>query len=108
MWVILMEKLSHLYKKKIEYIIGSSSHCIFVKASVCGAYVCKERIVENIFEKTLIEVCSLNLYYASFGTFCSQIDQIFEAQWVFELSLKIDNSPSSKENVVDFGILPNV
>ena len=46
--------------------------------------------------------------YASFDTFCVQIGQLFEAQSVFEICLKIDNWLSSKENVVDFGILPNV
>ena len=33
----------------------------------------------NIFEKTLLKVCSSHLS-ASFGTFCVQIDQLFEAQ----------------------------
>ena len=48
---------------------------------------------QNIFEKTL---------------FCVQIGQFFEAQWVFEVCLKIDKLLLSKENVDDFGILPNV
>ena len=43
--------------------------------------------------------------YASFGTFCAQIGQSFEAQWVFEVCLEIKKSLLSKENVVDFGIL---
>ena len=38
-------------------------------------YVCTERI----FEKTFTEASSLHLY-ASFGTFCVQIGQLFEAQ----------------------------
>ena len=42
------------------------------------------------FGKTGIEICGPNLY-ASFGTFCTQIGQLFEAQ-----------------RVVDFEILPNV
>ena len=37
------------------------------------------QIQQNIFGKTLIEVCSLHLY-ASFGTFCVQIGQIFAPQ----------------------------
>ena len=42
-------------------------------------------VQQNIFGKTLTEVCSLHLY-ASFGTFCVQIGQFFEAQWYFKLS----------------------
>ena len=61
-------------------------------------------VKQNIFEKTSY---SPNLY-ASFATFCAKIGQIFEALWVFELCLKIDKSLLSKENVVDFGILPIV
>ena len=34
---------------------------------------------QNIFEKVLIEACIQNLY-ASFGTFCEQIGQLFETQ----------------------------
>ena len=40
-------------------------------------------IQQNIFEKTLIEVGSPHLY-ASFGTFCVQIGQLFAAQWVLK------------------------
>ena len=36
-------------------------------------------VQQNIFGKTLIEVCSLHLY-ASFGTFYTKIGQLFEAQ----------------------------
>jgi len=61
----------------------------------------------NFFYKTLIEVGSPHLY-ASFGTFCVQIGQLFEAKRVFEVCLEIDKSLLSKENVVDFEILPNV
>ena len=35
-------------------------------------------VPQNIFEKPLIEVGSLHIY-ASFGTFCVQISQLFEA-----------------------------
>ena len=44
-------------------------------------------VQQNIFGKTLIEVCSPHLY-ASFGTFCVQIGQLFEAQWVFKVFWK--------------------
>ena len=64
-------------------------------------------VQQNIFGKTLIGVCSPHLY-ASFDTFCANIDQSFEVQWILEACLKIDNWLSSKENVVDFGIFPNV
>ena len=40
-------------------------------------------VQQNIFGKTLIEVCSPHLY-ASYGTFCVQIGQLVTAQWVFE------------------------
>ena len=74
------------------------------------SYECTERIFDsqpfmysNIFlKKTLLEVYSSHLY-ASFGTFCEQIGQLFEAQWDLEVCLEID-----KENVVDFGILPKL
>ena len=45
---------------------------------------------QNIFGKTFIEVRSLHLY-ASFGTFYAKIGLLFEAEWVFEVCLKIDN-----------------
>ena len=47
-------------------------------------------VQQNIFGKTLTEVCSPHLY-ASFGTFYAKIDLSLEAQWVFEVCLKIDN-----------------
>ena len=64
-------------------------------------------VQQNTFEKTPIEAVSSHLC-ASFGTFCVQIGQFLEAQWLFELCLKIDNLLSSKENVGDLKILPNV
>ena len=45
---------------------------------------------QDIFGKTLIEVCSLHLY-ASFGTFCVQIGQSFAPQWVFKHSEEFRN-----------------
>ena len=59
------------------------------------------RVQQNIFEHTLIEVGGLILY-ASFGTFCVQMDQLFESQWAFEEYLSMDKSLFSKENVTDF------
>ena len=47
-------------------------------------------VQQNIFEKTLIEGCSPHLY-ASFGTFCVQISQLFAAQWVFKQSEEFRN-----------------
>ena len=47
-------------------------------------------VQQNIFGKTLIEVCSLHLY-ASFGTFCVKIGQIFAAQRVFKQSEELRN-----------------
>ena len=41
-------------------------------------------VKQNIFEKNVIKVGSSHLY-ASFGTFCVQIGQFLEAQWVFFL-----------------------
>ena len=64
-------------------------------------------VQQNIFEKTLIEVGCSHLY-ASFGTFCVQIGQLFAAQWIFETCLKFNKSLSWKENVDDFAIFPNV
>ena len=52
------------------------------------------------FEKTLIKAGSSHLY-ASFGTFCVQIGQLFEVQWVFEKYMKAVKSLISKENDVD-------
>ena len=65
------------------------------------------RVKQNISEQTLIKDVSLCLY-ASFGTFCVQIGQLFESQWAFEECLNIDKSSFSKEMYADFGILPNV
>ena len=43
----------------------------------------------NIFGQNLLEVCSLH-FYASFGTFCVQIGQLLETQWVFEHSQEVE------------------
>ena len=42
-------------------------------------------VKQNIFEKNLIKFGSSNLYN-SFGTFCVNIGQLFEAKWDFKLS----------------------
>ena len=70
---------------------------------VMNEFVTVMYIQQNVFEKTLIEVCILHLY-ASFGSFCVQIGQLFETQWVFEECLNMDKSLVLKENVVDVGI----
>ena len=84
-------------------------HCL-AKTWIClTPYTCTERTFDSrpfmynkiFLKKTLIEFCSLHLY-ASFGTFCVQIVQFFEAQWVFEKCLKTVKSLFSKENDVDF------
>ena len=48
-------------------------------------------VQQNIFEKTHIEVC-IPYIYASFGTFCAQIGQLFEAQRVLEVCLEIEKT----------------
>ena len=47
-------------------------------------------VQQNVFDKTHIEICSPHLY-ASFGTFCFQIGQLFVAQWVFKHSEEFRN-----------------
>ena len=54
------------------------------------------RVRQNTFYQTLKEIGSLHLY-ASFGTFCIQIGQLFKSQWAFEDCLNIDKSLFSKE-----------
>ena len=56
---------------------------------------------QSILEKTHIDVGSSHIC-ASFGTFCVQIGQLFEAQWVCEKCMKTVKSMFSKENDVDF------
>ena len=75
---------------------------MYLPYSICirNAYVLNEFLTADrscktkYFWKTLIEVCSPHLY-CSFGTFCAQIGQLFLAQWVFEVCLKINKSLSS-------------
>ena len=62
-----------------------------------------DREQQNTFEKTHIELCSPYLH-ASFGAFCVQIGQLFEAQWAFE-ELNTYKTSFSKENVADFEFL---
>ena len=89
-------------------------HCLAKTWSYLTSHVCTEIIFDSrpfmynkiLLKKTLREVGSSHLY-ASFGTFWVQIGQLFEAQWVFEKCLKTVKSLFSKENVVDFGNLPN-
>ena len=106
----LKDTLSRFLKyflSKIPFKINHPVHNIYVMNEFLTACIL---YIKMFSEKTLIKVCSLYLY-ASFGTFCTQIGQLFESQWVFEVCLKIDKLLPlllSKENVVDFGILPNV
>ena len=62
------------------------------------------RFQQNIFEQTLLEVDTLNLY-ASFGSFCVQTVQSLEAQWAFEQWLNIDKPLFLKEYVAKFDFL---
>ena len=57
----------------------------------------------NIFEKTPIEVCSSHIY-ASFGNYCVQIGQLFEVQWDFKLTekIEIDDIFLRRQLIVDF------
>ena len=58
----------------------------------------------NIFLKTVYFIEGIiPPFNASFDAFFVQIDQLFEAQRVFEECLNIDKSLVLKENVVDFG-----
>ena len=58
-------------------------------------------VQQNIFGKSLIEVCSPHLH-ASFVTLCIKIGQLFETQGIFEEYLKIDKYPLYKDYVADF------
>ena len=49
---------------------------MYIKQAIQDAPLMYNKI---FFEKTLLEVSSLHRY-ASFGTFCVQIGQLFEAQ----------------------------
>ena len=53
---------------------------------ICQPTVC---VHQNIFEKTQIEIGSYHLH-ASFGTFSVEIDELLEAQWVFEHSKEFE------------------
>ena len=64
-------------------------------------------VQQKVFEKPYIVHCITHLY-TSFGTFCTQIGQLFETLWVFEACLEIHKLLSSKGNDVDFGILPRL
>ena len=50
----------------------------------------KSSLQQDIFGKTLIEMCSNIGIYASSGTFYVQIGQLFEVHWVYEEYLQID------------------
>ena len=87
-------------------------HCLAKTWIYLTPYVCNKRIFDSrtfmhhkIFKKTTyIEVGSSHIY-ASFGTFCVQIGQLFEAQCVFEKCMKTVKSLFSKESDVFFELL---
>ena len=51
-------------------------------------------VLQNIFEK-LLQKFLVHIFTLLFGTFCAQIGQLFEEQWVFKICLKINKSLSS-------------
>ena len=60
-------------------------------------------VQKNIFEKNSHRSWySSSHLYTSFVNFCVQIDQLFEAQWVFEKCLNMVKWLFLKENAVDF------
>ena len=62
---------------------------------------------QNILGKNLYK----SLFFTSLRFFWYlfvRIGQLFETQCLFEVCLEIDKSLSSKGNVADFGILPNI
>ena len=56
---------------------------------------------QNISGKSLIEVGNTHLY-ASFGTFCVQIGQLFESQWDFKLRFLNQPYFASKTAILPF------
>ena len=60
-------------------------HTIYVRMYWTNYWQPTVDVQQFFFEKNLTEVGSSHLC-ASFGTFCVQIGQLFEAQWAFKLS----------------------
>ena len=89
-------------QKIVQYIHWLAKTWIYFTPYVCTERIfdCRPFINNEIFlKKTLLEVGSSHLY-ASFGTFCVQIDQFLESRWVFEKCLKTVKWLFLKENVV--------
>ena len=90
--------LSNTLPRKIMNLPYSIPYVAYVRNTFLTA---DRSCATNIFEKTLIEIRSHHLY-ASFGTFCAQIGQFFEAQWLSE-SLKIDKlHPRKTSSISEF------
>ena len=83
-----LKNLKDLKNLKNKHYTGKGMHTLPTKINFCQPIV---RLQQNIFEQTLIEVGSLNIY-ASFDTFCIQISQCLESQLAFEECLNIDKS----------------
>ena len=79
--------------------------------------ICKDRsifwgLVCTLFKRTIILdkewLFEVHIFTLLLAPFFSRTDQLLDAQWVLDLCLKIDKLMLSKENIVDFRILPNV
>ena len=71
-----LKNLKDLKNLKNKHYTGKGMHTLPTKINFCQPIV---RLQQNIFEQTLIEVGSLNIY-TSFGTFWVQIGELFESQ----------------------------
>ena len=112
-WLLQISQVFGSYDILLTYIsfhfIELYKKCIVSKLKdlwVC----CNEILIADNLSKSS-RICrqtenSTNLkgliFYASFGAFCVQIGQFFEAQWFFEKCLKTLKSLFSKENDVNF------
>ena len=95
-----LSRIAHLYRNFFKVKIRCT-FSVFIIQTFKKNQTCKVRCNTLYFWKTLIEVGSSHIY-ASFGTFCVQIGQLFEVQRVFEKCMKTVKSLFSKENDVDF------
>ena len=76
-----------LYYKKSQKKESSFLHTYVLNEFSTVDHSCT--VQQNILEKTLIEV-DRSHFYASFGTFCVQIGQLFESLQDFKLSEKFE------------------
>ena len=93
--------LNHLFASPLFQVASQSQIDVTILTVV---YLKHNRVFNLIFHEKASNVswrkntmqCSVLILlnrqhlYASFGTFCFQIGQLFQAQWVFEESLKSD------------------